>query len=67
MLGRPYALEGEVVHGAASGAKQTVPTLNLELSAEVLPKTGVYVTRTRDLGSRARVAVHHQRRLPADI
>jgi len=49
MLGRPYALEGKVVHGAGRGAKQTVPTLNLEPTAEALPKTGVYVTRTRDL------------------
>ena len=48
MLGRPYALEGHVVHGAGIGAKQTVPTLNLETSAEVLPKIGVYVTRTHD-------------------
>jgi riboflavin kinase / FMN adenylyltransferase len=48
MLGRPYALEGAVVHGAGVGTRQTVPTLNLQTDAEVLPKTGVYVTRTRD-------------------
>jgi len=48
MLGRPYALEGTVVHGAGVGTRQTVPTLNLQTDAEVLPKTGVYVTRTRD-------------------
>ena len=48
LLGRPYALEGSVVHGEGVGSKQTVPTLNLDTSAEVLPKTGVYVTRTRD-------------------
>lgn len=51
MLGRPYALEGRVVSGAGIGAKQTVPTLNLETTAEVLPKTGVYITRTHELGS----------------
>jgi riboflavin kinase / FMN adenylyltransferase len=51
MLGRPYALEGAVVHGAGVGSKQTVPTLNLDTKAEVLPKTGVYVTRTRDRAS----------------
>ena len=50
MLGRPYALEGRVVHGAGVGSKQTVPTLNLQTDAEVLPKVGVYVTRTRDHG-----------------
>jgi len=49
MLGRPYPLEGVVVHGAGVGSRQTVPTLNLQTDAEVLPKAGVYVTRTRDL------------------
>ena len=48
MLGRPYALEGVVVRGEGVGSKQTVPTLNLQTQAEVLPKTGVYVTRTHD-------------------
>jgi len=33
------------------GAVQTVPTLNLATAAEVLPKPGVYVTRTSDLDS----------------
>jgi riboflavin kinase/FMN adenylyltransferase len=50
LLGRPYALLGGVVPGEGRGAKQTVPTLNLESEAEVVPKTGVYVTRTRDVG-----------------
>ena len=48
MLGQPYALQGKVVHGEGRGSKQTVPTLNLDTDAEVLPKTGVYITRTRD-------------------
>jgi riboflavin kinase / FMN adenylyltransferase len=48
MLGRPYALRGVVVPGEGRGSKQTVPTLNLETTAEVLPKNGVYITRTRD-------------------
>ncbi len=51
MLGRPYALEGKVVPGAGIGSKQTVPTLNLETKAEVLPKTGVYITRTHERNS----------------
>jgi len=50
MLGRPYALRGVVVAGEGRGSRQTVPTLNLGTNAEVLPKNGVYVTRTRDLG-----------------
>jgi riboflavin kinase / FMN adenylyltransferase len=49
LLERPYALEGDVVSGRGVGSKQTVPTLNLAANTEVLPATGVYVTRTRDL------------------
>ncbi len=50
-LERPFALEGRVVAGHGIGAKQTVPTLNLETDAEVLPAVGVYITRTFDRGS----------------
>ena len=53
-LDRPYAIEGEIVPGHGVGAKQTVPTLNLATSAEVLPKNGVYITCTEDLGSQRR-------------
>lgn len=51
LLGRPYALEGAVVPGEGRGSKQTVPTLNLDTLAEVLPGDGVYITRTRELSS----------------
>lgn len=50
MLGQPYALRGAVVPGEGRGSKQTVPTLNLETQAEVVPKNGVYVTRTHGDG-----------------
>lgn len=53
LLGRPFALEGEVVHGHGVGARQTVPTLNLATTAEVLPAVGVYVTKTEDLNGRS--------------
>jgi riboflavin kinase/FMN adenylyltransferase len=49
LLGRPYGVEGVVVPGHGIGAKQTVPTLNLQTHAQVLPLTGVYTTRTHDL------------------
>jgi riboflavin kinase/FMN adenylyltransferase len=49
LLGRPYAIAGEVVTGRGIGSRQTVPTLNLHTSAEVLPRDGVYITRTHDL------------------
>jgi riboflavin kinase/FMN adenylyltransferase len=48
LLERPYALSGDVVQGHGVGSKQTVPTLNLRTQAEVLPATGVYITRTHD-------------------
>jgi riboflavin kinase/FMN adenylyltransferase len=51
LLGAPFSLEGNVVAGQGIGSKQTVPTLNLAAESEVLPKTGVYVTSTRDLES----------------
>ena len=47
-LTHPYALEGRVVRGHGVGSKQTVPTLNLSTTAEVLPANGVYITRTTD-------------------
>jgi len=49
LLLRPYSLQGEVVPGRGVGSTQTVPTLNLRTPAEVLPATGVYVTRTSGL------------------
>jgi riboflavin kinase/FMN adenylyltransferase len=49
LLGRAYALEGEVVTGHGIGSKQTVPTLNLHTDAEIIPARGVYITRTHDL------------------
>jgi len=49
LLERPHALEGDVVAGRGVGSQQTVPTLNMAAKTEVLPATGVYVTRTLDL------------------
>jgi riboflavin kinase/FMN adenylyltransferase len=49
MLGRPYALEGDVVHGRGVGSTKTVPTLNLATGAEILPSAGVYITCTAEL------------------
>ncbi len=47
LLGRPFSVEGPIVHGLGVGRAQTVPTLNLGSIPEQLPRTGVYVTRTR--------------------
>jgi phosphoribosyl 1,2-cyclic phosphate phosphodiesterase len=46
MLGRAFALTGEVVAGTGTGKKFTFPTLNLRPEQELLPAKGVYITRT---------------------
>lgn len=42
LLGRPYALHGPVVHGAARGRTLGYPTANLLVREECLPPPGVY-------------------------
>lgn len=44
LLGRPYALAGEIRTGTGMGSKFVVPTLNLATKQELLPKLGVYAT-----------------------
>jgi riboflavin kinase/FMN adenylyltransferase len=46
LLGRPFALTGDVVSGTGTGRKSTFPTLNLAAEQELLPARGVYITRT---------------------
>ena len=45
LLGRPYEVRGNVVRGAGKGAGLGFPTANLKTDNELLPATGVYVTR----------------------
>jgi riboflavin kinase/FMN adenylyltransferase len=45
LLGRPFALTGEIVTGTGTGRRFTFPTLNLKPDQELLPARGVYVTR----------------------
>ncbi len=49
LLGRPFAVQGEIVAGHGVGSRQTVPTMNLKPGTEMLPATGVYISRTLDL------------------
>jgi riboflavin kinase/FMN adenylyltransferase len=44
LLGRPYALAGQIRTGTGQGRKLVVPTLNLNTEQELLPKMGVYAT-----------------------
>ena len=46
LLGRPFALTGEIVRGAGRGSTVLFPTLNLAPEQELLPKPGVYATET---------------------
>lgn len=47
ILGRPFAIEGEVVRGRQLGRKLGYPTANVALDDYVVPRFGVYATRTR--------------------
>ena len=46
LLGRQFVLTGEVVSGTRTGHRFTFPTLNLCAEQELLPRRGVYITRT---------------------
>jgi len=46
LLGRPFSLSGEVVHGKARGRSLGFPTANLAVdSNQLVPADGVYVTK----------------------
>jgi riboflavin kinase/FMN adenylyltransferase len=47
ILGRPFAIEGEVQRGRQLGRKLGYPTANVALADYVIPRFGVYATRTR--------------------
>ena len=47
LLGREYSIEGRVIKGQGIGSRELVPTLNLDVKSYLLPKSGVYATRTR--------------------
>jgi riboflavin kinase/FMN adenylyltransferase len=56
MLGRPYAIGGEIVAGAGRGRTLGFPTANVRPDRTVLVPTGVYACRLED-GAAARDAV----------
>ena len=47
ILGRPFAIEGEVIHGEKRGRGIGVPTANIRLGDYVRPAYGIYAVRTR--------------------
>lgn len=58
LLGRPFALTGEIRRGEGRGGTILVPTLNLTPEQELLPKTGVYATETLVAGQVYRSATN---------
>jgi riboflavin kinase / FMN adenylyltransferase len=46
MLGRPYGVEGQIIHGLKRGRTIGFPTANLKPHNRVVPKYGVYATAT---------------------
>ena len=47
ILGRPFAIEGEVVHGDKRGRTIGVPTANVPLGDYMRPAFGIYAVRVR--------------------
>lgn len=68
ILGRPFAIEGVVERGRQLGRQLGFPTANVALTDYVIPKFGVYATRTRlpdgreIAGPRPRIPVDSDRR-----
>ena len=58
MLGRPYALAGQIQTGTGQGRNLVVPTLNLATEQEALPKMGVYATEAIVEGKTYRAATN---------
>lgn len=46
MLGRPYGVEGQIIHGNKRGRTIGFPTANLKPVNRVIPRYGVYATAT---------------------
>ncbi|QNQ83830.1 riboflavin biosynthesis protein RibF [Lactobacillus sp. PV037] len=48
LLGHPYEITGEIVHGFRRGHELGFPTANIDISGKkVLPKPGVYATKAK--------------------
>ena len=66
LLGREYVVRGTLVRGQGLGRKALYPTCNLETGDFLLPKEGVYVTRTVIGGKRYPSVTFIGKRLSAD-
>lgn len=57
MLGRPWDIDGVVVHGAKRGRTIGVPTANIKTDTELLARAGIYAVRLQVEGGPAMPAV----------
>ncbi len=62
MLGRAYALEGKVIHGAQQGRLLGFPTANLDTTGLLLPPDGVYAAQVQAQRSWRQAVVNIGRR-----
>jgi riboflavin kinase / FMN adenylyltransferase len=47
LLGHPFSIRGSIQAGLGIGSTRTVPTLNLDAAASLVPQRGVYISRAR--------------------
>jgi riboflavin kinase / FMN adenylyltransferase len=67
LLGRPYAIEGVVVHGDQLGRTIGFPTANISLEDYVRPAFGIYACRTRLADGREVASVGYIGRRPTVV
>ena len=65
MLGRPYGVEGQIIHGYRRGRTIGFPTANLHPHNRVIPSYGVYATANLIEGVWRQK--HHKRRHSPDL
>ena len=57
LLGRPYAIDGTVVHGDKRGRQLGFPTANIRIKHDPLPMTGVFAVQVSGIGPLPRAGV----------
>jgi riboflavin kinase/FMN adenylyltransferase len=57
LLGRPYAINGRIVHGEKRGRELGYPTININLHRSKSPVSGIFAARVHGLGSDLEKAV----------
>lgn len=66
MLGRCYAIEGPVIHGAKTGRRLGFPTANVAVENELVPPDGIYAVHASLNGVELPGAAYRGRSSPGD-